>query len=118
MDDLTGFPNLVWQTRGNNRVALASLAGVYSLHTLDDMVGKLRQENVKGLDEKYAQDVERSEDLDWFCSEMRFVIILKEYHYHRRNASGRIQFIKRKPKKKTPDLSSEIEQETVFFEIT
>jgi len=117
-DDLTSFPNLVWLTQRNNRVALACLSEVYDLSSLDEMVGKLRQANVKGLEEKYAQDVEHNRDLEWFCSEMRFAILLKERHYDKRNASGSIQFIKRVPKRKTPDLCSEIEHHTVFFEIT
>lgn len=117
-DNLNGFPNLVWLTQGNDKVALSSLTEIYSLSGLDEMVGKLRQDNVKGLDEKYAQDVEHREDLEWFCSEMRFAIILKEFQYHRRNLSGKIQFIKRVRGMKTPDLSSEIEQDNVFFEIT
>jgi hypothetical protein len=82
------------------------------------MVGKLRQASVKGLEEKYAQDVERKEDLEWFFSEMRFAILLIDNYYLELGASSSIQFIKRLLTKKTPDLSSKIEQQTVFFEIT
>jgi hypothetical protein len=117
-NELTGFPNLIWLTQNNDKVSLASLTGVYDLFSLNDMVGKLRQANVKGLEEKYTQDIERNEDLEWFFSEMRFAILLRDHYYLKRNAPGTIQFIKRVQKKKTPDLSSEIEQQTVFFEIT
>jgi hypothetical protein len=116
-EDLTSFPNIAWLTQGNNKVALTSLTQIYDLANVDQMTGKLRQQNVEGLQEKYAQDVNHDDDLEWFFSEMRFAILMKDQYYHKFSAPGCIQFIKR-TSGKTPDLSCEIENQTVFFEIT
>ena len=62
-------------------MALASLTEVYDLSSLDKMIGELRQANVKGLEEKYMQDVDRADDLQWFCSELRFGTLLREHYY-------------------------------------
>src|SRR5208337_2431693 len=109
------YPNLRWLTNGGKVTIIDFPKG--DLSFADIMVGRLRKATVSGLRDKYAQDVQKPDDLDWLFSEIRVAALLQGFLNDRENLNANIKFIKRE-KKQTPDLSLTIQGETVGFEIS